>query len=236
MSPLSIGISASTSNNFTARTMPPTQPSLGGVDYSTCTLKELRTFIRSRRRRYNRFMNRHQLANKLRQMDRAWSFRFFNLAPELRNIVYRELLLIDTAVRRVENLNILLASKETHSEAEGLLYVLNTFDIRVSSHRRPGNRSAEFHTYTAIHGKITSETEDGDDNPLTTTTNVAKEPYAPPSTGGLETAAEYATLRVPHEIAKFAIQPKCEGYFSPEYDYCPERHLKGSASTSRHRA
>ena len=65
----------------------------------------------------------------LQEADANTSFRFLDLPPELRNWVYRELLVLHEQPACYPQ--ILAASKQTHAEASGILYGHNTINITV---------------------------------------------------------------------------------------------------------
>ncbi|KAF2174033.1 hypothetical protein M409DRAFT_16308 [Zasmidium cellare ATCC 36951] len=60
--------------------------------YKDCTNDELRQFVRQRRGNLRRESNRKYCIKTLKQLDREVTFRFFDMAPELRNRVYELLL------------------------------------------------------------------------------------------------------------------------------------------------
>jgi len=66
------------------------------MDYSKCTVAEVQGFVRSRtsNQRYRKL--RSDSTNTLPLLDNNATFRFFDLAPELRNMIYRELLVVST--------------------------------------------------------------------------------------------------------------------------------------------
>ena len=70
----------------------------------------------------------------LRTADRNATFiKFFDLAPELRNLVYKELLTLHSSSNDSDRgfcwPNVFRASRQIHQEAQGLLYSENAIDI-----------------------------------------------------------------------------------------------------------
>ncbi|KAK4498370.1 hypothetical protein PRZ48_011028 [Zasmidium cellare] len=109
--------------------------------YKDCTTEELIEFLRQRSGNLRRDCNRSKCVKKLKRLDRKVTFRFLDMAPELRNNVY-ELLLNhndeDAKIRRFTTVAkmssytpspaskaypaILRTSREVYNEARGILY------------------------------------------------------------------------------------------------------------------
>jgi hypothetical protein len=108
-------------------------PSLAPVtlDYEYCTAAELYEFLEERT---GTTINKEQsdnvdlLTNRLRELDRQWTFpRFLELPPELRLHVHEALLVESDTLHPA----ILRTSKQVHSEALPVLYKRNKFRARV---------------------------------------------------------------------------------------------------------
>lgn len=105
---------------------PLTPPTL----YDRCTLYELRQFVRNRglsdpSPRDFGFTHKHRYYRILRAADEKRRFRFLDMAPELRNYVYRDLLVFPRAGALKPTTcypAILRASKLLKKEGSGILY------------------------------------------------------------------------------------------------------------------
>ncbi|KAH9828018.1 hypothetical protein Tdes44962_MAKER09496 [Teratosphaeria destructans] len=94
------------------------------MDYRACKATDLMHFIFSRTLQKQPKRAKRVYTAKLRALDRNVTFRFLDLAPELRVMVYRELLPTEHLADRDREFHtsILRASKDVHQEAEGVLY------------------------------------------------------------------------------------------------------------------
>ncbi|KAK3684482.1 hypothetical protein LTR37_020230 [Vermiconidia calcicola] len=106
------------------------------VDYQSCTLAELADFVKNRDllpfiHATVRKATRADYVDHLTRADRYWTFRFFDLPPELRNRIRRNLLLMDTGSFTCHP-QILVASKQTNHEASSILYGENIIDVELS--------------------------------------------------------------------------------------------------------
>ena len=135
------------------------------MNYYRCSKDELETFARDRgihvsnvgqRRPQNR---RRNIIDALNKADENPSFRFLDLPPELRNMVYRELLVFkQSPIKRRSpkcHPQILCASKEVNREATGILYGDNLIVVKI----RPeavyahGVRCGTYAPQTGLHGR-----------------------------------------------------------------------------------
>ncbi|KAF7185558.1 hypothetical protein HII31_13055 [Pseudocercospora fuligena] len=76
-----------------------------------------------------------QYISKLEELDRQWTFRFMDLPPEMRNLVYEALLTRDWSPRRKAFLAILRVSKEVYKEAVGIFNDVNTARFGIGASR-----------------------------------------------------------------------------------------------------
>lgn len=89
------------------------------LDYTKCTLEELRGFITSRTGKKSTSRNVAYLSKKLRALDTSATFRFKDLPAEMRIAVYAELLhRPDPYVKEKIYAQILATSKQIYREAE----------------------------------------------------------------------------------------------------------------------
>lgn len=115
------------------------------VNYTRCSLAQLQRFVRDRGLQVppvgtGRLSNRalkHEFTQTLQDADASLTFRFLDLPPELRNLMYRELLDIKevSSSRKSPKCypQILRTSKEINQEANSILYGDNTIDVKVYS-------------------------------------------------------------------------------------------------------
>ncbi|KAK4540361.1 hypothetical protein LTR36_009318 [Oleoguttula mirabilis] len=109
------------------------------LDYQHCDVGELEAFIKARTGKDPAAERaKEYYVHKLHKLDHKARFRFFDLAPELRNLMYRELLVGDAtnqADRRRGNCvpQILATCKLAHREATDILYTDNIPDIRLTA-------------------------------------------------------------------------------------------------------
>ncbi|KAK5124508.1 hypothetical protein LTR85_001725 [Meristemomyces frigidus] len=104
------------------------------LDYAACTLDELRKFARDRNLRTSSELtsNSRALVSLLHLVDEHTSFRFEDLPPELRNLVYSELLTLrNKSGRGFCFPEVLRASKKTCAEASAILYEDNQLPISI---------------------------------------------------------------------------------------------------------
>lgn len=105
------------------------------LNYHSCTAAELQSFIKARTGHDAKPKQaRFSYISILRQLDRDATFRFMDLPPEMRNLVYRELLSLNRG--KGENScfpKIFVASKQIHGEANGILYGDYVLEIKLKS-------------------------------------------------------------------------------------------------------
>lgn len=106
-----------------------TPPSPFALSYTTCTTSELRAFYKTRTGLPARRRGKPSLARHLTHLDATATFPLFALPPELRTLVYADLLTVQPSPRggRAQAFpQILRACRATHGEAQALLYEVNT--------------------------------------------------------------------------------------------------------------
>jgi hypothetical protein len=113
----------------------------GLLDYDNCTPAELRDFIRSRTNlsssKLKALKKAHKpyLVSRLRKLDRRATFRFLDLAPEIRLHVYGYILVAGgsqyTRTRDIEP-NILRTCKLIYNEADPVMYCNNEFAVSIN--------------------------------------------------------------------------------------------------------
>ena len=105
------------------------------LDYDTCGGQELRVFLKARTGRTTKKLKQKQYYMYwLLQADKDAIFRFLDLSPELRNLVYGELLHLRSKPGHTKRYcfpRILAASKQVHEEAHGILYGNNIFEVHI---------------------------------------------------------------------------------------------------------
>ncbi|KAK4545018.1 hypothetical protein LTR36_003569 [Oleoguttula mirabilis] len=105
------------------------------LDYLACTARELQSFILSRTgKQAAKRKGKPYYVTFLRRLDKDMTFRFLDLAPELRNLVYLELLTWSGSAVAGERYcwpQILAASKQVNDEAKELLYFENTVCVEL---------------------------------------------------------------------------------------------------------
>ncbi|KAK0836102.1 hypothetical protein LTR73_000603 [Friedmanniomyces endolithicus] len=130
------------------------QTSMPLIRYSRCSTDELKTFAIARNIQVSpphafrhRRPSRADHINALKQADKDFRFRFLDLAPELRNRIYRELLLFHDSYSCRPR--ILATCKTIHSEAGAILYRDNLIEIKL----RRGATDGYWDSMVIAHGK-----------------------------------------------------------------------------------
>ncbi|KAK3619815.1 hypothetical protein LTR56_023777 [Elasticomyces elasticus] len=122
----------------------------------TCTNNELASFARTRHVQVGqpgsrRRLNKVDYVNALEQADKDFTFRFMDLAAELRVHIYRELLLFEPGPTARTSWtcypHIMATSKTIHKEASPILYRENLIEVKIYS---PGADHRE--QYLCAHG------------------------------------------------------------------------------------
>ncbi|KAK1063998.1 hypothetical protein LTR74_009065 [Friedmanniomyces endolithicus] len=127
------------------------------LKYSRCSTDELKTFAHARNIQVShRRSSRANYINALKQADKDFTFRFMDLAPELRNRIYRELLLFHDSYFCQPR--ILATCKTIHSEASAILYRDNLIEVKL---RRDFN-SGIYQDSVRVHGVPCSPLEQFD--------------------------------------------------------------------------
>lgn len=106
------------------------------LDYSTCTNEELDHFLFNRGIRVEGKPDKQQLVAQLTEADAKATFRFLDLFPEMRNMVYEVLLVSyreEPSAPFGCHPEILATCKQIHSEASGILYSKNFASISLTS-------------------------------------------------------------------------------------------------------
>jgi hypothetical protein len=114
----------------------------GKLDYDKCTPAELRDFVRSRtnlsssKLKALKKAGKPYLVSRLRKLDRRATFRFLDLAPEIRLHVYGYILVGGESqymgTRDIEP-NILRTCKLIYNEADPVMYCDNRFVVSINS-------------------------------------------------------------------------------------------------------
>jgi len=106
------------------------------ADYAIQTAVTLKQILKSRQIPLQKMTKKQEFIDCLRKWDKDHPFPFLNLHPELRNIVYRELLVTDYPASFTPlkcHPEILATCHQINHEATGILYGLNkvhlTFDM-----------------------------------------------------------------------------------------------------------
>lgn len=103
------------------------------LKYSKCSDAELQTFVRARCRTMNVGelpTNRHALLGMLRVLDEAATFRFLDLPPEVRILIYAELFASRTAWGNPLGLAVLTTNRLIHTEVQDVL-ISRTLTLQV---------------------------------------------------------------------------------------------------------
>ncbi|KAK5124481.1 hypothetical protein LTR85_001698 [Meristemomyces frigidus] len=127
------------------------------LDYHDCTTAQLQHFIKTRTGQSAKWKQKKPFyISILRQADRDATFRFLDLAPELRNLVYRELLTWthEDGANTACYPQILAASKQVHSETESILYGDTPLQIRLAF----GARRISGEVYGSSHVVVKEKT------------------------------------------------------------------------------
>ena len=132
------------------------------IDYEYCTPAELKRFVNKRGLKdpYPAGITlKYPYIRLLERADRERRFRFMDLPPEMRLLVYRDILLFKPSkdARKQCNTAILRTCSQIHKEATGVLYDENTFICSYStSTNDTGNllKSAVVHNHTTSTGCV----------------------------------------------------------------------------------
>jgi preprotein translocase subunit SecA len=95
------------------------------------------------------------------ELDQIWRFRFLDLVPELRNLMYGYLLQLRPSEKHQSTLicspAIIAVCKQVHAEAQAMLYKVNTFDIHIRSIIRPLKAERADNITTMVFTKLDVE-------------------------------------------------------------------------------
>ncbi|KXT01656.1 hypothetical protein AC578_2766 [Pseudocercospora eumusae] len=136
------------------------------MHYNPITTLALKAFIRARTNKDPPNGLRRQVP--LQEMDRNWTFRFMDLPPEMRNIIYELLLMRNKAQRRKAFLAILRVSKEVHKEAVGIFNDVNTADLGISIIKRSSDSHSSDALYMSLNGHVRNTFEITDQSDVKT--------------------------------------------------------------------
>ncbi|UJO21774.1 uncharacterized protein CLAFUR5_09004 [Fulvia fulva] len=136
----------------------------GGLDYSKCKRTELDTFYKQRLHKdVPKGVNKPELIQMLRRQDQdPGTFRFLDLPAEMRNAVYKELLILPRPGSRRRGSTyqpaVLGLCRQVHSESPGILYGENEPEIIIevahhTAHSYP--RELQRHCTIPLFSKIT---------------------------------------------------------------------------------
>jgi len=111
------------------------------LDYTACSVDELKAFIKARtRKEVTANCAEEYFILRLQDLNRLGTFRFFDLPPELRNRVYRELLTWDHTSASGKTFcfpSILTTSRQAYDEAKDMLYTENVARIYIVAEIAP---------------------------------------------------------------------------------------------------
>ena len=96
----------------------------GTLNYQDCSDAELQTFVRARCRTMKIGelpVNRHALLGMLRVLDEAATFRFLDLPPEVRILIYADLFTSRIEWGNSLGLDVLITNRKIHTEAQDVL-------------------------------------------------------------------------------------------------------------------
>ncbi|KAK0318001.1 hypothetical protein LTR82_010991 [Friedmanniomyces endolithicus] len=113
--------------------------------YDRYSAKLLRKFIEARTGKCSPSLEKLCFVQQLVNLDANWTFRFLDLPPEIRNLIYGHLLRLRDSRWRADRIvcstAVLSTCKQIHAEATGILYVENIFDIVVRSMTNPAGQT-----------------------------------------------------------------------------------------------
>lgn len=107
------------------------------LDYDKCTRKELRAFVKAKswddaETQSTSKGTKSYYVSKLRKLDRSMTFRFMDLPPEMRNLVYENLLIRDPSSSRSAFTTVLRTCRQVYDEAHGIFLAENALRLNVS--------------------------------------------------------------------------------------------------------
>ncbi|KAI6890450.1 hypothetical protein D0869_09539 [Hortaea werneckii] len=127
-----------------------------GINYYSFKVAELRRLIRAKGGKCRSSERKSTCLILLRRLDENATFEFMDLPPEMRNLVYRELLnwSADSGIYDCFP-KILQASKQIRSEAESILYGDKPYHVhlRLTSQTHHSSRGKPFASLTTEEGK-----------------------------------------------------------------------------------
>ena len=122
------------------------------LNYSHCTIAELQHFVNARG--LPQANKRNELARTLRKADLDTTFRFLDLPPELRNIIYKRMLEVEDGPyefkyramrRRIKAPLVILATcKQIYQEAHQFAYEKTFFPLHISHGYAPRSLQLDF--------------------------------------------------------------------------------------------
>lgn len=143
-------------SNHIKQSLPGPAPTPSGLIYRKCSLKELKAFAGDRGIRVPSPKRKWQYVNALQYADNNRTFHgFLRLPPELRNIIYTYLLVLQPSrkkpKRRTATTQLLVISRAVHKEARGILYSMNGIDITFSFRIKASHHGVRSSIRVALH-------------------------------------------------------------------------------------
>lgn len=129
------------------------------LDYDTCTYKEKRAFVKARtpRERSAKIKQKVRAVGRVRVLqdfDKEVMFRFMDLLPEVRVLVYQHLLTKDHEKDSIAYPAILRTCKKVYEEAQEVLHVNSPIDLHIRIEPRVIERPTEVMVYHSARMRI----------------------------------------------------------------------------------
>ncbi|CAK4033179.1 Hypothetical predicted protein [Lecanosticta acicola] len=127
-----------------------------GLDYGKCSVQELHDFIKAKTGEQmplesasGKARPKVTFINKLRSIELSATFRFMDLPPEMRNLIYEHLLTHDGSRGRTASTAILRTDREIYREAHGILMAESVFMFKA---RFSPFRHSRYQGFAALSG------------------------------------------------------------------------------------